>query len=91
MGFISRMISAFMHTNGILAFVFIILSAVVWFLGPLLALGDGRPFETVMQRVITIAIMFAVTLMLMLFLALLRARRNNNLNIFKYYKKYLIL
>jgi type VI secretion system protein ImpL len=73
------MISAFMHTNGILAFVFIILSAVVWFLGPLLALGDGHPFETVMQRVITIAIMFTVTLMLMLLLALLRARRNNKM------------
>ncbi len=79
MNFISRMISAFMHTNGVLSFVAIILCAMVWFMGPLLALGDGRPFETVSQRLITIGIILTVTIFLMLILALFRNRRNNKM------------
>jgi type VI secretion system protein ImpL len=79
MGFISRVISAFMRANVVLAFVFVILSAAVWFFGPLIGLGGAHPLESVTSRVVTIAVLFAITLFTMLLIALFRARRNNQM------------
>ncbi len=75
MGFINRFLGFFFHTNGVLSIVFLVLAAVIWFFGPLLQFGDGRPFETVMQRAIAIGIIFVITLFLMLIMALLRMRK----------------
>ena len=59
-----------------LSIVFLLLSVVIWFVGPLIAFGEARPFESISSRLITIGLLFLFTLMLMLLLALLRARRN---------------
>ena len=79
MGFLSRMISAFFHANGILTFVFVALSAIIWFAGPLIVIGDWHPFETIVQRLIWIGVIFVITLFVMLILALFRMRKNNRL------------
>ena len=52
------------------------LSAVVWWIGPLIGIGDSRPLDGVGARVIVIAILFGIVLVSML-VGMLRRKRNN--------------
>jgi type VI secretion system protein ImpL len=69
----------FRSIYGILFVLAGVLSACVWFFGPLFVWGEWRPFDTIPQRIVTICIIFAVTLFLVLLIMLLRWRRDRRM------------
>ena len=52
------------------------LSAVIWWIGPLVAIGESRPFDPLWVRVTVIAVMFALLLIRVMFGILNRKRTN---------------
>lgn len=79
MTFVSRFFSWFFGAYGILGVTALMLCAVIWFLGPIIAFGDAHPFETTFARLLTIGIILFLTLMIMLIIALVRARRERRM------------
>ena len=51
----------FASTVGVIFFVTLILSLCLWYFGPMLAIGEWRPFDSILSRIITIAIFWVVT------------------------------
>lgn len=50
-------------------------SVAIWFLGPLIALGEARPFESMFGRLITIGVIFFLSLATILLILLRRAKK----------------
>ena len=57
----------------------LIFSLVLWFFGPLLGIGDARPFDTVAARVVTVSVMWLLTLLTILVVLLLRQKKDGAL------------
>jgi type VI secretion system protein ImpL len=57
-------------------FLALALSLMIWFLGPLLQLGESRPFETEMSRIIYIVAVWLLTLIIVLIILIRRAKRD---------------
>lgn len=79
MSFIYRFTSWFFGAYGILGVTSLVFCAIIWFLGPIIGIGGSHPFETISARLITIGIILALTLFIMLIIALVRARRERNM------------
>lgn len=69
----------FRSAYGILFFVAVVLSLCLWYLGPFVAWGEWRPFETPVQRLVWIIGIAIFTLVLMLAIWLWRLRRDRKL------------
>ena len=75
-GFFKRLLRFLLHPL-FLAFVGVVaLSLVVWYVGPLIAIGERRPLDPIWVRVTVIAVLFALWL-LRFVLRLLKQRRTN--------------
>jgi len=66
-------------TFGLMMFVAIGLSVLMWYFGSLIAWGEWRPFDTLESRIIAIAVIFGFTLFIYLVIRFFRWRRNRQL------------
>lgn len=57
----------------------ILLSALIWFVGPILGLGDFRPLDGVLTRIIVIVVLFLIWGLVVLIGWLRRRKTNQNL------------
>ena len=57
----------------------LIFSLILWFFGPLLGVGESRPLDTVMARVIGISLLWVLTLIVILIVLLTRQRKDKDL------------
>ena len=64
---------------GILILSSLILGAALWYLGPLLAIGDVRPFDSVVDRMISIGALTAGTIIAILIILLSRRSRDTEI------------
>ncbi|OIQ33078.1 MAG: type VI secretion protein [Alphaproteobacteria bacterium MedPE-SWcel] len=55
------------------------LSACIWFFAPFIGSDSWRPFDSILSRVVFIAILWVITLLSLLLIALLRARRDRRM------------
>jgi len=63
-----------------LSFVIVaVLGAAVWYLGPLIVWGEGRPLDPVRARIVTISVIAGLALFLLLLRVFLRWRRERKL------------
>ena len=54
-------------------------SLMIWFLGPILAIGEARPFDTIFGRLITIGIILFVSLAVILLIVVRRSKLAKNM------------
>ncbi len=66
-------------TFGLMMFLAIGLSVLMWYFGSLISWGEWRPFDTLESRIIAIAVIVGVTLFIYLIIRLFRWRRNRKL------------
>ncbi|MDZ4134190.1 MAG: type VI secretion system membrane subunit TssM, partial [Paracoccaceae bacterium] len=62
-----------------IVFVTLVLCLCLWFFGPLLALGEWRPFDTVFARAMTISILGFLAIFSIILIIFLRRRRNRKM------------
>ena len=51
----------------------------VWFLGPLIGIGEARPFETPIGRLIAIAVILLISMFIILMIVIRRSRRDKDM------------
>ncbi|MGQ0565404.1 MAG: type VI secretion system membrane subunit TssM [Gemmobacter sp.] len=66
-------------TFGLMVFIAIALSVLMWYFGNLVAWGDWRPFDTLESRITAIAVIFGLTLFVYALIRFFRWRRNRRL------------
>ncbi|MEM6422967.1 MAG: type VI secretion system membrane subunit TssM, partial [Pseudomonadota bacterium] len=71
--------SALFGTIGVLILSSLILAVVLWYLGPLIAIGDYRPLDRLAYRLIAIGALFAATTIAVLVLLLRRRSRDREM------------
>ncbi|ARE41186.1 IcmF-related protein [Rhodovulum sp. P5] len=71
--------NAVTSTIGILIIVALIFSLGIWLVGPLLAIGEARPFDTVMGRLIGLAVLWLITLIVILIVLLTGRKREEKI------------
>ena len=69
--------SIFFSSIGVLILFSLILAVAIWYLGPLLAIGDVRPFDGLLGRLVAMGALLAVTVIAILVI-LLRRRSHDN-------------
>ena len=74
-----RLLRAIFSGIGITIMVALALSALLWFLGAFLALGDWRPFETLMGALVGLAILWIIALLVILILLLTARKKDETL------------
>ncbi|WP_095587986.1 type VI secretion system membrane subunit TssM [Actibacterium ureilyticum] len=63
----------------VMIFVALALSLFLWFLGPFIGFGEMRPFDGVLGRVIAIAVVWLLSLVLILIILIRRGKRDKEL------------
>ncbi|MDT8857526.1 type VI secretion system membrane subunit TssM [Paracoccaceae bacterium Fryx2] len=71
-----RILRALGSAIGIVIIVGLILSACLWFLGAFLAFGEARPFDTVLGRLVGLAVLW-IGLLIVILVILLTARKRD--------------
>jgi type VI secretion system protein ImpL len=64
---------------GILVIVGIIISLGIWFVGPLVAIGEAKPFGTLIGRLIGLAVFWLITLIVILIMVVMDNRRESRI------------
>lgn len=64
---------------GILVIVGIIISLGIWFVGPLVAIGEAKPFGTLIGRLIGLAVFWLITLIVILIMVVVDNRRESRI------------
>lgn len=68
--------TVFFTPIGVLILSSLILTAAIWYLGPLLTIADVRPFETVMERLVATSALAAGTIIAVLIILLNRRKKD---------------
>ncbi|MEM6304079.1 MAG: type VI secretion system membrane subunit TssM [Pseudomonadota bacterium] len=74
-----RIIRAIFSGIGITVMVALAFSALIWFLGAFLALGDWRPFESTMGVLVGLAVLWILALLVILLILLTAGKRDEKL------------
>lgn len=72
----ARILRALGSAIGIVILITVVLSLCLWFLGGFLGFGDARPFETVLGRLVGLAVMWIVALITILVILLTGRKRD---------------
>ena len=76
---IRRFFRAVFSGVGIVILVGLILSACLWFLGSFLAFGEARPFDSILGRLVGLAVLWIVALLVILLILLTAKNRDAQL------------
>ncbi|MEM9583089.1 MAG: type VI secretion system membrane subunit TssM [Pseudomonadota bacterium] len=76
---ILRLIRKLFGSIGLTIFVSIVFSCVVWFLGPLVGIGEAHPFDTPIARMITIAVIWLIALAVILLIVVMKSKRDKKI------------
>ena len=76
---IRKILRALISGIGITIIVALILSACLWFLGGFLGFGETRPFESTTGRFVGLALMWIISLLIILLIVVMRSKRDNEL------------
>ena len=71
--------SIFCTSIGLLVLFSLILAPAIWYLGPLLAIGDVRPFDSLLGRLVALGALLAATVIAVLVILLRRRSRDKEM------------
>ncbi|MDO9524339.1 MAG: type VI secretion system membrane subunit TssM, partial [Gemmobacter sp.] len=74
---IGKVLRALGSSVGIVIIVAVVLSACLWFLGGFLGVGDARPFDSVLGRLVGLAVLWILALLTVLVILLTRKKRDD--------------
>lgn len=76
---IRQIIRVLGSTISIIVFVAIVISACIWFFGGFIGLGESRPLDTPLGKVVGIAILWLISLFIILIVLIRRGRRDKEM------------
>ncbi|MCH2164945.1 MAG: type VI secretion system membrane subunit TssM [Marinovum sp.] len=72
---IIRMLRRFFSGIGLVITIAIAFAIAIWFLGPLIAIGENRPFDGLVAKLISVGVIAFLALLAILIILMVRARR----------------